>query len=72
MSNPTTLVQKLWNYFNFLRDDSLSYCVAEAERRLSVVEEMDKVVSANLQQTSRLRQFILQKACSGKLVEIKK
>ena len=25
MSNPTTLVQKLWNYRNFLRDDGLSY-----------------------------------------------
>lgn len=25
MSNPTTLVQKLWNYCNILRDDGLSY-----------------------------------------------
>jgi type I restriction enzyme M protein len=25
MSNPTTLVQKLWNYRNILRDDGLSY-----------------------------------------------
>ena len=25
MSNPTALVQKLWNYCNILRDDSLSY-----------------------------------------------
>jgi len=25
MSNPTHLVQKLWNYCNILRDDGLSY-----------------------------------------------
>ena len=25
MSNPTALVQKLWNYCHILRDDSLSY-----------------------------------------------
>jgi len=25
MSNPTQLVQKLWNYCNILRDDGLSY-----------------------------------------------
>jgi type I restriction enzyme M protein len=25
MSNPTALVQKLWNYCNILRDDALSY-----------------------------------------------
>ena len=25
MSNPTALVQKLWNYCNILRDDVLSY-----------------------------------------------
>jgi hypothetical protein len=25
MTNPTQLVQKLWNYCNILRDDGLSY-----------------------------------------------
>ena len=25
MSNPTALVQKLWNYCSILRDDGLSY-----------------------------------------------
>jgi len=25
MSNPSALVQKLWNYCNILRDDGLSY-----------------------------------------------
>ncbi len=38
--------------------------VAEAERRLSVVEELEAVVEANLQRASRLRQAILQKAFS--------
>ncbi len=42
--------------------------VAEVERRLSVVEELESVVSANLQRATRLRQSILQKAFSGGLV----
>jgi type I restriction-modification system DNA methylase subunit len=89
MSNPTALVQKLWNYCNILRDDGLSYrdyveqltfllflkmadeqtrIVAEVERRLSVVEELESVVTANLQRASRLRQSILQKTFTGELV----
>jgi type I restriction enzyme S subunit len=42
--------------------------VTEVERRLSVVEELESVVSANLQRASRLRQSILQKAFLGELV----
>ena len=41
--------------------------VAEVERRLSVVDELEAVVSANLQRATRLRQSILHKAFSGKL-----
>ena len=41
--------------------------VAEVERRLSVVEELEAVVSANLQRATRLRQSILQRAFSGNL-----
>ena len=41
--------------------------VAEVERRWSVVEELEAVVSANLQRATRLRQSILQKAFSGEL-----
>ena len=41
--------------------------VAEVERRLSVVEELEAVVSANLQRATRLRQSILQKAFTGQL-----
>jgi type I restriction enzyme S subunit len=39
--------------------------VAEVERRLSVVEELESLVTANLQRATRLRQSILQKAFSG-------
>ena len=39
--------------------------VAEVERRLSVVEELESVVSANLQRATRLHQSILQKAFTG-------
>ncbi|MBI2927891.1 MAG: restriction endonuclease subunit S [Verrucomicrobia bacterium] len=42
--------------------------VAEVERRLSVVEELESVVTANLQRATRLRQSILQRAFSGQLV----
>ena len=41
--------------------------VAEVERRLSVVEELESVVTANLQRATRLRQSILQKAFTGGL-----
>ena len=41
--------------------------VAEVERRLSVVDELEGVVSANLQRAIRLRQSILQKAFTGKM-----
>ena len=41
--------------------------VAEVERRLSVVEELEAVVEANLQRATCLRQSILQKAFTGKL-----
>ena len=41
--------------------------VAEVERRLSVVGELESVATANLQRATRLRQSILQKAFTGKL-----
>ena len=41
--------------------------VAEVERRLSVIEDLEAVVSANLQRAPRLRQSILQKAFLGRL-----
>jgi len=41
--------------------------VAEVERRLSVVEELEAVVNANRQRATRLRQSILQRAFEGNL-----
>jgi type I restriction enzyme S subunit len=41
--------------------------VAEVERRLSVVEKLEAIISANLQRAALLRQSILQKAFSGEL-----
>jgi type I restriction enzyme S subunit len=43
--------------------------VAEVERRLSVVEELEAVVAANMQRATRLRQSVLQRAFEGKLVK---
>jgi type I restriction enzyme S subunit len=42
--------------------------VAEVERRLSVIDELDAVVEANLRRAERLRQSILKRAFEGKLV----
>ena len=68
MSNLSALVQKLCHYCGILRADALSDGVAEVERRLSVVEELESVVPANLQRATRLRQSILQKAFIGELL----
>jgi type I restriction enzyme S subunit len=40
--------------------------VAEVERRLSVVDRLESVVTANLQRATRLRQSILQQAFTGR------
>ncbi len=42
--------------------------VAEVERRLSVADELEAVVDANLKRAERLRQTILKRAFEGKLV----
>lgn len=43
--------------------------VAEVERRLSVVEELEAVLNANLQRATGLRQSILQRAFERKCVQ---
>ena len=45
--------------------------VAEVERRLSVIEELEAAVEANLNRADRLRQAILQQAFSGRLLSEK-
>ncbi len=40
--------------------------VAEVERRLSVLDELEAVVSANLKRATRLRQSVLHRAFEGK------
>ena len=42
--------------------------VADVERRLSVVQELDATLTANLARAERLRQSILKRAFEGKLV----
>ncbi len=42
--------------------------VSEVERRLSVIDELESVVTANLKRAERLRQAILHKAFTGQLV----
>ena len=43
--------------------------VAEVERRLSVVEQVEAVVSVNFQRATRLRQSILQRGFEGELAQ---
>ena len=42
--------------------------VAEVERRLSIAQESESEIEANLKRSSRLRQSILKRAFEGKLV----
>jgi len=48
--------------------DEQQRIVAEVERRLSVIEELEMQVEANLKRAERLRQAILKRAFEGKLV----
>jgi type I restriction enzyme S subunit len=43
--------------------------VAEVERRLSVIDELETTVEANLTRASKLRQSILKHAFTGNLVQ---
>ena len=43
--------------------------VAEVERRLSVIDELEATVEANLTRADRLRQAILKVAFQGKLIQ---
>jgi type I restriction enzyme, S subunit len=42
--------------------------IAEIDRRLSVIDELEATIDANLKRTDRLRQAILKRAFEGKLV----
>ena len=42
--------------------------VAEVERRLSVIDELESIIAANLKRAERLRQSILKRAFEGKLL----
>ncbi len=42
--------------------------VAEVERRLSLIDELEAAIAANLKRADRLRQSILKRAFEGKLV----
>jgi type I restriction enzyme S subunit len=44
--------------------------VAEVERRLSIIGQLEKLVDANLGRAERLRQAILRRAFEGKLVQV--
>jgi hypothetical protein len=53
----STIVQRLWNYCNVLRD----------EPRLLVVGEVESAVEAGLVRAARLRQAVLRFAFEGRL-----
>ena len=49
--------------------EARSRLAGKLKRRLSVVEELEAVMFANLQRAARLRQSILQKAFTGQLIQ---
>jgi len=53
----STIVQRLWNYCNVLRDTRL----------LSVVREVESAVGVGLLRAARLRQSVLKSAFAGRL-----
>jgi hypothetical protein len=62
------IAQRLWNDYNVLRDDGVSYgncCWI----RLLLFRKLGKPVPANLTRAQRLRQSILKKADEGRLVD---
>ena len=67
MAESSQFVQKLGNHCDIMQDDRICYGVNEVQQRLSVVEELQALISANLQRGSRLRQSILQNTFSGTL-----
>lgn len=58
MSNASKFGKMFWNYCNILSDEGFFY---------SLVEELESVLSANLQRATRLRQSFLQNASVGEL-----
>jgi type I restriction enzyme S subunit len=49
--------------------DEQGQIVAEVERRLSVIDELEATIDANLTRADRLRQSVLSQAFSGRLLE---
>ncbi len=49
-----------------LAREKIDAMLAEVEHRLSVIEELEALVAANLQRATRLRQAILHRTFSGK------
>ena len=77
MSNPSALVQKLWNYCSILQDEGLSYGDYVEQltfllffKMADAVEGLEAAVSTSLQRATRLRQSILQQAFTGKLITV--
>jgi len=59
-----TIVKRLWNYCNVLRDDGVSY-----DNCRVLVKNLRTAIEANLTRAERLRQAILKKAFEGRLVD---
>ncbi len=74
--SPAQIVRMFGGYCNALGVGKLAcaervarrHIVAEVERRFSLADDLDRIVSANLHRATRLRQSILAAAFSGRLV----
>jgi hypothetical protein len=62
-----TIVQRMWNYCNVLREDGVIYG-DYIESQFLVADEIEKELDQALARSERLRQSILKRAFEGRLV----
>jgi len=58
-----SIVQRVWNYCNTLRDDGVSY-----DDYILETDNLEKATDESLEKADRLRQSILKQAFEGKLI----
>jgi len=63
-----TIIKRLWNYCNVLRDDGVSYGDG-CGIRLLLLRKLYEAVEANLARAERLRRAILKKTFEGRPVD---
>ena len=66
--NTAPIISKVWNFCTTLRDDGASIA-KNAEYIFSMIDHQEMMIDSEITRANVLRQSILKKAFSGKLVE---